>query len=67
MAYQEDFQKRSRLNRPRNEKAHLKFFEVASKGGRHEDKDGKHAKRAIQRRLADEEVENSFDDLDDEY
>ena len=70
MSYQDDFQKRSRINRPRNEKANLRFFEVASKSGAHDDKVGKHAKRAVQSKLSKSEIERALneDDFgDDDY
>lgn len=64
MSYQDDFQKRSRINRPRNEKVNLKFFEVASKGGAHDDKVGKHAKRSIQSKLSNNEIERALSEDD---
>lgn len=60
MSYSIEVQQIGRVLRPRNQKAHLKFFEIASKGGRHEDKDGKHAKRAIQKKIVDEEIKREL-------
>lgn len=66
MSYSVEFQQVGRVLRPRNEKAHLKFFEIASKGGRHEDKDGKHVKRSIQKKIVDEEIKRELKNFNDE-
>lgn len=65
MGYKEDFQKQGRALRTRN-KAQVRFWEMSKHGGAHEDKGGNHAKRAIQRRQFDDDVENALKDWEDD-
>lgn len=65
MSYNEEFQKVGRALRPRR-KAVVKFMEMSKKGGAHEDKFGKNAKRAIRNRLNEQDIEAALDDWDDE-
>lgn len=65
MSYKEDFQKQSRINRPRH-KGMVQFIEMSKKGGAHEDKVGKNAKRAIRNRLNEQDIADALEDWENE-
>ena len=65
MGYKEDFQKQSRVNRPRN-RPQVRFWEMSKRGGAHDEKGGQHAKRAIQRLQFNDDVESALKEWENE-
>lgn len=62
-----EFEKTSRISRPRNKKMNLEFAELSKKAGPHSDKVGKHAPRHRAGKLSEKEILESYDDYDFDY
>lgn len=65
MGYKDDYQKQSRSDRQKRRPA-SDFWEMSKHGGAHQDKAGKHAKRAIKRQQFENDVDEAMRDFYDE-